>query len=49
MSIGGTINKVEELASKLQAAFDVGAKRVLISISSAGEILTAPVELFAKF
>lgn len=30
MSIGGTINKVEELASTLQVAFDAGAKRILI-------------------
>lgn len=49
MSIGGTINKVEELASTLQVAFDAGAKRVLLPMSSAGDIPSVPAELFAKF
>ena len=49
MSIGGTVNKVEELASTLQVAFDAGAKRVLIPMSSAADIPTVPTELFAKF
>ena len=49
MSIGGTITKVEELASTLQVAFDAGAKRVLIPMSSAADIATVPSELFAKF
>ena len=34
MSIGGTINKVEELASTLQVAFDAGAKGTLTSVSA---------------
>lgn len=49
MSIGGTINKVEELASTLQICFDAGAKRVLIPMSSAADIATVPADLFAKF
>ena len=49
MSIGGTINRVEELASTLQVAFDAGAKRILIPMSSAADIPTVPSELFAKF
>ena len=49
MSIGGTVNRVEELASKLQVAFDTGAKRVLIPMSSAADIATVPADLFAKF
>ena len=49
MSIGGTINKVEELASTLQVAFDAGAKRILIPMSSAADIATVPPDLFAKF
>ena len=49
MSIGGTINKVEELASTLQVAFDAGAKRILIPMSSAADIPTVPADLFAKF
>jgi len=49
MSIGGTINKVEELASVLQVCFDTGAKRVLLPMASAADIGTVPPELFAKF
>ncbi|MDI3547661.1 MAG: ATP-dependent Lon protease, partial [Halanaerobiales bacterium] len=49
MSIGGTINKVEELASVLQVSFDAGAKRVLLPMASAADIGTVPPELFAKF
>ena len=49
MSIGGTINKVDELASTLQVAFDAGAKKVLIPMSSAADIATVPTDLFAKF
>lgn len=49
MSIGGTLNKVEELASVLQVAFDAGAKRILIPMSSAADIATVPADLFAKF
>ncbi|GLI18701.1 ATP-dependent Lon protease [Tepidanaerobacter syntrophicus] len=49
MSIGGTINKVEELANVLQVCFDSGAKKVLLPMSSAADIGTVPPELFAKF
>lgn len=49
MSIGGTINKVEELANVLQVCFDAGAKKVLMPMSSAVDIATVPAELFAKF
>lgn len=49
MSIGGTINKVEELSNVLQVCFDAGAKRVLMPMSSAADIGTVPPELFAKF
>ena len=49
MSIGGTINKVEELASTLQVCFDAGAKRILLPMASAAEINTVPPELFSKF
>ncbi len=49
MSIGGTINKVEELAGTLQVAFDAGAKRILLPMSSAADIATVPADLFAKF
>lgn len=49
MSIGGTINKVEELANTLQACFDAGGKRILLPMSSAVDIGTVPPELFSKF
>lgn len=49
MSIGGTINKVEELAGLLQASFDAGAKRILLPMASATDIGTVPPELFSKF
>ena len=49
MSIGGTITKVNELASTLQVCFDSGAKRVLLPMSSAADIATVPSDLFAKF
>lgn len=49
VSIGGTINKVEDLASTLQVCFDAGAKRVLIPMVNAADIATVPPELFAKF
>lgn len=49
VSIGGTINKVEDLASTLQMCFDAGAKKMLIAMVSAAYIATVPPELFAKF
>jgi ATP-dependent Lon protease len=49
MSIGGTINKVEELANVLQVCFDSGAKKILLPMASAPDITTVPPELFAKF
>ncbi len=49
MSIGGTITKVEELASTLQVCFDAGAKKILLPMTSAADIQTVPSELFTKF
>ncbi|WP_208975216.1 protease Lon-related BREX system protein BrxL [Proteiniborus ethanoligenes] len=49
MSIGGTITKVEELASTLQVCLDAGAKKILLPMASAADISTVPPELFAKF
>ncbi|MDI6705669.1 MAG: protease Lon-related BREX system protein BrxL [Bacillota bacterium] len=49
MTIGGTITKVEELASVLQVCLDSGAKRVLIPMSSAVDIPTVPPDLFSRF
>ncbi|MCU7886137.1 MAG: protease Lon-related BREX system protein BrxL [Candidatus Thiodiazotropha sp. (ex Lucinoma annulata)] len=49
MSLGGNIVPVENLAECLQVAFDSGAKRVLLPMSSVGDIPSVPGELFAKF
>ena len=40
---------MENLAGTLQVAFDAGAKRILLPMSSVGDIPTIPGELFAKF
>lgn len=48
-TIGGTIQKVENLASALQVCLDAGAKKILLPITSAADIPTVPSELFAKF
>ena len=49
MSLGGSIIPAENLAECLQVAFDSGAKRILIPMSSVRDIPTIPGELFAKF
>ena len=49
MSLGGSLVPVESLAECLQVAFDCGAKRVLMPMSSVGDIPSIPGELFAKF
>ena len=49
MSLGGSIVPAVNLAESLQTAFDAGAKRILIPMSSVTDIQTIPGELFAKF
>lgn len=49
VSIGGTINKVEDLANTLQVCFDAGAKKILLPMVNAADISLVPPELFAKF
>lgn len=49
ISIGGTVNKVEDLANTLQVCFDSGAKKILLPMVNAVDIGTVPPELFAKF
>ncbi len=49
MSLGGSVVPVENLAESLQVAFDAGAKRILLPMSSVGDIPSIPGELFAKF
>jgi ATP-dependent Lon protease len=49
MSLGGNVIPAEDLAASLQVAFDSGAKRILIPMSSVKDIPSIPGELFAKF
>lgn len=49
MSLGGSVTPVESIAECLQVAFDAGAKKVAMPMSSAADIPTIPVELFTKF
>lgn len=48
-SIGGTILKVENLASTLQVCLDSGAKKVLLPQTSAVDLGTVPAELMSSF
>ena len=50
MSLGGTVVQVpQSRAESLQVAFDAGAKRILLPMSSVTDIPSVPGELFAKF
>jgi len=49
LSIGGTLIKVEELANTLQVCLDSGAKKILLPITSAGDLGAAPAELVGRF
>lgn len=49
MSLGGTIEPARSLAESLQIAFESGAKRVLMPMSSVSDIPSVPGELFSKF
>ena len=49
MTIWWTINKLDNLADTLQVCADSWAKKVLIPMSSAGDLWTVPSELIAKF
>jgi len=49
MTIGGSINKIENLADQLQVCLEAGAKKILLPMSSARDMSTVPPELFSKF
>lgn len=49
ISISGIVIKVEQLANVLQVCLDNGAKRVLLPISSAGDLGGVPAELIGSF
>ena len=49
MSLGGSVMPVASIAECLQVAFDAGAKKVALPMSSAADIPSIPAELFTKF
>lgn len=49
MSLGGAVERVDNLADKLQVAHEAGAKRILLPMSSAADISKVPPELFSTF
>ena len=49
ISIAGTMLKVDELANALQVCIDSGAKKVLLPITSAADLGTAPADLIGCF
>ena len=49
ISISGTMMKVDELANTLQVCIDSGAKKILLPITSAGDLGAVPAELIGSF
>ena len=49
ISISGTIIKVDDLANVLQVCLDSGAKKILLPITSAGDLGSVPAELMGSF
>lgn len=49
MTLGGNISPISNLAETLQAAFDAGAKKILIPMANVKDIPSVPGELFGKF
>lgn len=49
ITIGGNLEKVENLADVLQVCLDSGAKRVLLPIASAADLASVPAELMGHF
>ena len=49
ISVSGTVSKVDNLANTLQVCLDSGAKRVLLPITSAGDLGSVPPELVGCF
>lgn len=49
ISIGGTINAIEELANVLQVAHDAGANKILLPSNAKKQIVDVPDDLFVTF
>ena len=49
ITISGTVMKADNLANSLQVCLDSGAKKVLLPITSAADLATAPSDLVGRF
>ena len=49
VTMGGSVMRVDDLASTLQVAFDSGAHRLLMPAANVTDIAGVPTDLFAKF
>lgn len=49
ISIGGTINQIEELANVLQVVHDAGANKILLPSNAKKQIVDVPDDLFVTF
>lgn len=49
LSIGGSLEKIDNLANTLQVCLDSGAKKILIPIAAATDMASVPAELMSKF
>ena len=48
MTVGGTINKIEDFANMIQVIVDAGGKKVLMPASAVADYQTVPAELLVK-
>lgn len=48
MTVGGTINKIEQFADIIQICVDAGGKKILIPATSIADLYTVPQELLVK-
>ena len=49
MTIGGSIQSIDNLSELLQVSLEAGAKKVMIPLAAASKISTVPAELMSKF
>lgn len=48
-TIGGTVNRISDLANILQVCLDSGAKKILLPLASASDLQVVPPELMGAF
>uniref|UniRef100_UPI0031B5B628 hypothetical protein n=1 Tax=Methanocalculus natronophilus TaxID=1262400 RepID=UPI0031B5B628 len=49
MTIGGSINPIENLGNIFQVCLDAGAKKILLPAASTSKLGTVPPEILSKF